>query len=81
MNKKEQKKLDDLFHDKTQPDNLRKVVAIAIDYFGTTERAKSWFGTENIGLGSVTPLSLVNTDEGMERVRDSITRLRYGMTA
>jgi uncharacterized protein (DUF2384 family) len=70
-----------LFDGKNLSGDLHKVINEAIDYFGATEIAKSWFGTENRGLGFVTPFSLLTTEAGLERVRNSIVKLSHGMTA
>ena len=61
-----------------------KIVAsfmFAANYFGTIENTVSWFLTENIGLGDVTPISLLNTDSGLNRVQNCINKLNFGMTA
>jgi uncharacterized protein (DUF2384 family) len=47
---------------------LRAIMAVAIDYFKTQEGARTWFATVNRGLGGVTPLSLLNTEKGFQRV-------------
>lgn len=64
-----------------QPEKLHEIMVIAIDYFRTEESAKSWFSSVNRGLGSVTPLSLLGSDVGIERVKSSINKLMHGMTA
>jgi uncharacterized protein (DUF2384 family) len=64
-----------------QPEKLRKIMAIAVDYFNTEDGARSWFVSVNKGLGTVTPLSLLNTDKGLVRVKTTIIKLKYGMTA
>ncbi|WP_158768834.1 MbcA/ParS/Xre antitoxin family protein [Paraglaciecola sp. L1A13] len=61
-------------------DKLLKLMSIATAYFGTRKRAQSWFVTENIGLGSVTPLSLLMSDAGFASVKNSVNRLNHGMT-
>jgi uncharacterized protein (DUF2384 family) len=64
----EEEKIKDIFYD-------------ALKYFGTRKGTKLWFANQNQGLGSVTPLSLLRDDKGIERIRTSINKLRYGMTA
>ncbi|MDO6710361.1 MbcA/ParS/Xre antitoxin family protein [Aliiglaciecola sp. 2_MG-2023] len=83
MNKqhKAELELDDLFYGDSLSDDLQKVTSEVIDYFGTIEGAKSWLVTKNIGLGSVAPISLLSTEAGIERVRNSIVKLAHGMTA
>lgn len=83
MSKKNQKELqlDDLFNGEPLSDALKKVTSEVVNYFGTIEAAKSWLATKNIGLGFVTPVSLLSTDDGIESVRNSIVKLEHGMTA
>jgi uncharacterized protein (DUF2384 family) len=64
-----------------QAQKMNSIWAVAIDYFKTIDGANLWFKTKNRGLGSVTPLSLLNSDKGIARVQSSIVKLRHGMTA
>lgn len=61
--------------------NLNNLFDLAVDYFGSEKSAVLWFHNENIGLGSVTPFSLCETFYGMQRVENTIAKLKYGMTA
>lgn len=63
-----------------QYEKLNRIMDVAIDYFKTQQGAKSWFSTANRGFGGVTPLSLLNSDAGFERVKNCIIKLKYGMT-
>ncbi|WP_418889500.1 antitoxin Xre/MbcA/ParS toxin-binding domain-containing protein [Paraglaciecola polaris] len=49
--------------------------------FGSQKAAVKWMNTSNIGLRDEKPLSLCNSFTGMEMVRNSVNRLKYGMTA
>ena len=61
--------------------NLNNLFTLTVDYFGSENSAVSWFHSENIGLGLVTPFSLCETFHGMNRVESTIIKLKYGMTA
>lgn len=82
LNKKNIEKTDKL--DKNISErciNLNNLFNLTVDYFGSEKCAVSWFHTENIGLGLVTPFSLCETFHGMHRVENTIIKLKSGMTA
>jgi uncharacterized protein (DUF2384 family) len=62
-------------------EKLRALFAFALSYFGSTVATRSWFSSLNLGLGGVTPLSLLDTDYGIDRVKNTIYKLMHGMTA
>lgn len=72
----------DLRHTDTKlTEKIREVFYDALDYFGTRKGTTIWFKTVNRGLGSVTPLALLKDNDGIDRVRTSINKLRHGITA
>ncbi|MGJ8629480.1 MAG: antitoxin Xre/MbcA/ParS toxin-binding domain-containing protein [Glaciecola sp.] len=75
--------IEDLVNEEVvhQAQKMNSIWAVAIDYFKTSDGANLWFTTKNRGLGSVTPLSLLNSDKGIARVENSIVKLSHGMTA
>tara|TARA_R110001583_G_scaffold186189_1_gene346780 strand:- start:9119 stop:9541 length:423 start_codon:yes stop_codon:yes gene_type:complete len=60
---------------------LARLMNEITECFSSKEAAIKWMSTPNIGLGDETPLSLCNSFTGMEMVRNSVNRLKYGMTA
>ena len=62
-------------------EEIREIYSYALSYFGSRESKIDWFKARNRGLGSVTPLILLNEESGIERIRTSINKLRYGITA
>lgn len=60
---------------------LTRLMNEVIECFGGHDAAMKWMRTPNIGLGDKTPLSLCNSYTGMDMVRNSINRLKYGLTA
>jgi putative toxin-antitoxin system antitoxin component (TIGR02293 family) len=59
---------------------LMQLMSYAISYFGSKENARRWFIHKNRGLGNVTPMSLLKTNDGIDRVKSTITKLKHGMT-
>ncbi|HXB72198.1 MAG TPA: MbcA/ParS/Xre antitoxin family protein [Candidatus Acidoferrales bacterium] len=60
-------------------DPVVDVVAKAIEVFGTRERALRWLKTPVRSLGDQTPVSLLNTPEGVAQVRDTLGRVEHGV--
>jgi hypothetical protein len=48
------------------------VLTRAIEVFGTREKALRWLGTPVRSLGDKAPISLLNSPEGLARVRDTL---------
>tara|TARA_R110002126_G_scaffold88837_1_gene212676 strand:+ start:21458 stop:21724 length:267 start_codon:yes stop_codon:yes gene_type:complete len=64
-----------------QEEEIREIYSYVLSYFGSRESTRDWFKAKNRGLGSVTPLILLKDESGIERIRTSINKLRYGMTS
>jgi putative toxin-antitoxin system antitoxin component (TIGR02293 family) len=58
---------------------LGRAIARATDALGDREKAVSWLLGKNRALGSVTPLSLLDTDLGLQQVEDILGRIEYGV--
>lgn len=56
-----------------------EVTARAMEVFGTRERALRWINTPVRSLGDRTPLSLLNTPEGIAQVQDTLGRVEHGI--
>jgi putative toxin-antitoxin system antitoxin component (TIGR02293 family) len=48
-------------------------------FFGTREKAMRWLKTPVRSLGDRTPLSLLNSPEGVARVQDTLGRVEHGV--
>lgn len=59
--------------------SLVEVTARAIEVFGTLERAMRWIQTPVRALGDRTPISLLQSQEGMGRVRDVLGQVEHGV--
>jgi uncharacterized protein (DUF2384 family) len=56
-----------------------EVTARAMEVFGTREKALRWLNNPVRSLGDQTPLSLLNTPEGVAQVQDTIGRVEHGV--
>jgi putative toxin-antitoxin system antitoxin component (TIGR02293 family) len=58
---------------------LGRAIARATDVLGDRENAASWLLGNNRALGGVPPLSLLDTDVGLQQVLDILGRIEYGV--
>jgi putative toxin-antitoxin system antitoxin component (TIGR02293 family) len=63
----------------TDIEPLVRVVARAVEVLGTSEKALRWINTPVASLGDRTPLSLLESPEGLASVEASLTRIEYGV--
>jgi putative toxin-antitoxin system antitoxin component (TIGR02293 family) len=62
------------------PDNaVDQVIDRATDVIGNREEAMRWLGTPVRGLDFATPISVLTTEEGAERVNDILGRMEHGI--
>ncbi len=67
---------------KSESDHLyrvARVAALAEDVFGSPDQAESWLKEPNPALGHVSPLSLLDTDDGTQAVTDILGRIEHGV--
>jgi putative toxin-antitoxin system antitoxin component (TIGR02293 family) len=62
-----------------ESDPIVNVLARPIEIFGTREKALRWLRTPVRSLGDKTPISLLNTTEGLARVQDTLGRVEHGV--
>jgi putative toxin-antitoxin system antitoxin component (TIGR02293 family) len=55
------------------------ITRYAIEIFGDADTAAAWMKERNPALGGVAPLSLLDTDPGVLKVREVLTRIDYGV--
>jgi putative toxin-antitoxin system antitoxin component (TIGR02293 family) len=60
-------------------DALVSVTARAIEVLGTREKALRWLRTPIRSLGDRTPLSQLETPDGITRVEDVLGRIEHGV--
>ena len=60
---------------------LARVVSRASEVFEGREAAMAWLKTSNASLGGAAPLSLLDTDIGVETVLDTLGRIEHGVFA
>jgi putative toxin-antitoxin system antitoxin component (TIGR02293 family) len=58
---------------------LGRIAALAEEVLGSRDKAARWLRVENRALGSVTPLSQLDTDLGAEQVERVLLRLAHGV--
>jgi hypothetical protein len=63
----------------TDIEPLVRVVARAVEVLGTSEKAFRWIKTPVPSLGNRTPLSLLDSPEGMVSVEDALGRIEHGV--
>lgn len=62
------------------PDNaVNQVIDRATEVIGNREEAMRWLGTPVRGLDFATPISLLATEEGTERVNDILGQMEHGV--
>ncbi len=60
-------------------DPVVDVTARAMEVFGTREKALRWLKTPVRSLGDRAPISLLNTQEGVAQVRDTLGQIEHGI--
>jgi hypothetical protein len=60
-------------------DAIVDVTARAIEVFGTREKALRWLKTPVRSLGDRTPISLLNSPDGITRVQDTLGQAKHGV--
>lgn len=58
---------------------LARIAARAGEVFGDRDKARRWFHKPNRALGNVSPLSLVDTDIGAQKIEDILLRIEHGV--
>jgi putative toxin-antitoxin system antitoxin component (TIGR02293 family) len=58
---------------------LARVVAMATDTLGTSQKASSWLQTANRALDGAVPLELMDTDTGVRSVETILGRIAWGV--
>lgn len=60
---------------------LARVFARALRAFDDKDKAARWMTRQNQALGGPTPLELLDTDIGVEQVREELGRIEHGIFA
>jgi len=58
---------------------LVRTVARAVEVLGTSEEVVRWIKTPVFSLGDRTPLSMLDSAEGIVRVESSLTLIEHGV--
>jgi len=74
-----QQLIADAFWSTKLVDPLVEVTARAVEVFGTREKALRWLKAPVRSLGDQSPLSVMDTQEGIQRVSDVLGRVEHGV--
>lgn len=74
-----QRLIADAFWSAKLVDPLVEVTARAVEVFGSREKALRWLKAPVRSLGDQSPLSLLDTEEGINRVTDVLGRVEHGV--
>lgn len=73
-------------HDQDLPDDesdrlarIARVNAVALEQFGSVEKASRWLRKPNRALGGRAPLDLLATGEGARIVEETVMRIAHGL--
>jgi putative toxin-antitoxin system antitoxin component (TIGR02293 family) len=58
---------------------LRQAKIHALDVFGNSDTVENWLQEKNPALDNVTPVELLNSAAGLERVIDLVNAIRHGV--
>ena len=58
---------------------LVRVIARAVEVLGSSEKALRWINAPVRSLGDQTPVSLLSSPEGIERVEDALGSIEHGV--
>ena len=52
-----------------------------IEVFGDKDNFNSWLNLENVALGGIEPISLLDNTFGIMMIKDELTRIEHGILA
>jgi putative toxin-antitoxin system antitoxin component (TIGR02293 family) len=76
---KQRKRLDPAISDRLV--RLARILALAVDVLESQEHAVAWLREPSDALGGRTPLGVVTTDVGAERVTNMLYQMEHGIYA
>jgi len=74
-----QQLIADAFWSAKLVDPLVELTARAVEVFGSREKALRWLKAPVRSLGDRSPLSLMDSQEGIQRVSDVLGRVEHGV--
>lgn len=63
----------------TKKNEIYKLMSYGEKVFGDKPNFQKWLNSENKALGNITPKSLLETEEGIQRVYDELGRIEHGI--
>lgn len=58
---------------------IRKLMSYGEKVFGDKSNFQKWLNSESKVLGNITPIFLLKTVEGIQRVNDELGRIEHGI--
>lgn len=58
---------------------IAELISDAVEVFGSQEAVQNWLHSPLVGLGSIEPVSLLDTGFGIRLVREELGRLEHGV--
>lgn len=52
-----------------------------VDVFGDKEKLHTWLNTQNIAMGNIKPLDLMDNSMGLKLISDELIRIEHGILA
>mgnify|MGYP003138142386 CR=1 FL=1 len=60
---------------------IKQLYQKGVDVFGDKDNFDAWLETENLSLGRIRPVSLLDTSVGINMVKDELGRIEHGILA
>ncbi|RYC50407.1 antitoxin Xre/MbcA/ParS toxin-binding domain-containing protein [Flagellimonas olearia] len=60
---------------------IKQLYQKGVDVFGDKDNFDAWLETENLSLGRIRPVSLLDTSVGIHMVKDELGRIEHGILA
>src|SRR5690606_6569313 len=60
---------------------IKQLYQMGVDVFGDKDNFDAWLEIENLSLGRIRPVSLLDTSVGIQMVKDELSRIEHGIFA
>ena len=73
--------MEDWINDHFPADQIADATALATEVFGDEAVALAWLREPNLATDNKAPVAILGTPEGLERVKNFLLRIQYGVLA
>lgn len=77
--KKDEKSFDPIYSEKILEVSMLYNLGVAV--FGDKDSFAQWLSLDNVALGAVSPMSLLDSNLGIALIKDELTRIEHGILA